>query len=86
MSNGATKGAGEEAVEIVLQTEGLDDLWQLHRAVNNDEAHNTVEPLTANLGPTEGCDGRGIHARIHGDGSYTITNERNGYQKAYQSK
>lgn len=86
MNNGPTKGAGPEAVETVLNSPGLEDLWQLHRAVKNDAKHNTDEQLTANLGETEGCQGSWIHARVHADGSYTVTNSRNGYSKTYQAK
>jgi beta-lactamase superfamily II metal-dependent hydrolase len=86
MSNGPTKGGGAEAIEVVLGTAGLEDLWQTHRAVNNDDAHNTSERLTANLGETEGCEGHWIHARVNADSSYTVTNERNGYSKTYKAK
>lgn len=86
MNNGPTKGAGPEAVKTVLNSPGLEDLWQLHRAVNNDREHNTDEQLTANLGDIEGCEGHFIHARIAADGSYTVTNSRNGYSKTYQTK
>ena len=33
MNNGPTKGAGPVAVETVLRSPGLEDLWSLHRAV-----------------------------------------------------
>ena len=83
MNNGPTKGAGVEAMETVMGSPGLEDLWQLHRAVNNDAEHNTDERLTANLGETKGCDGHWIRLRLDGDGSYTVTNSRNGYSKRY---
>jgi hypothetical protein len=86
MNNGPTKGAGPEAVETVMNSPGLDDLWQLHRAVNNDGDHNTDERLTANLGEIEGCEGHWIRAKVHADGSYTVTNSRNGYSKTYRAK
>ncbi len=86
MNNGPTKGAGPQAVENVLGSPGLEDFWQLHRAVNNDAAHNAQERLTANLGPIEDCEGNWIHARVHGDGSFTVTNSRNGYSKKYSGK
>ena len=86
MNNGPTKGAGAVAVETVLRSPGLEDLWSLHRAVNNDAAHNAQERLTANLGDTEGCAGAWIRARIDPAGTYTVTNSRNGYSKTYQVK
>jgi beta-lactamase superfamily II metal-dependent hydrolase len=86
MNNGPTKGAGAVAVETVLRSPGFEDLWSLHRAVNNDAAHNAKEPLTANLGDTDGCAGAWIRARIDPAGTYTLTNSRNGYSKSYQVK
>ncbi len=86
MNNGPTKGAGAVAVETVLRSPGLEDLWSLHRAVNNDASHNAQERLTANLGDTDGCAGAWIRARIDPAGTYTVTNSRNGYSKTYQVK
>jgi hypothetical protein len=84
MNNGPTKGAAAEGVETVLNSPDLDDLWQLHRAVKNDADHNADERLTANLGEAEDCEGNWIHARVDADGSYTLTNSRNGYSKKYR--
>jgi beta-lactamase superfamily II metal-dependent hydrolase len=86
MNNGPAKGAGAVAVETVLRSPGLQDLWSLHRAVNTDAAHNAQEQLIANLGGTEGCAGAWIRARLDGAGTYTLTNSRNGYAKTYRVK
>ena len=86
MNNGPTKGAGIAAVETVMASPALEDLWQLHRAVENDNEHNTDERLIANLTDSEGCEGHWLHARVHSDGSYTITNSRNGYSTTYRAR
>lgn len=86
MNNGPAKGAGAVAVETVQKSPGLEDLWSLHRAINNDAAHNAQERLTANLGGTEGCAGAWIRARVDAGGTYTLTNSRNGFSKTYQVK
>ena len=86
MNNGPTKGAGIEAVETVMASPGLENLWQLHRAVDNDSDHNTDERLTANLTDSEGCEAHWLRARLDPDGSYTITNSRNGYSKTYRAR
>jgi competence protein ComEC len=86
MNNGPTKGAGAVAVETVLESPGLADLWSLHRAVGNDAAHNAKEPLTANLGDTLECKGAWIRARVSDDGSYVLTNSRNGHSVTYRVK
>ena len=84
MNNGPVKGGGAEAIENVLGSPGLEDFWQLHRAGNNDAAHNAQERLTANLGGVEGCEGNWIRLRLDGDGTYTVTNSRNGFSKRYR--
>jgi competence protein ComEC len=86
MNNGPTKGAGPVAVETVLRSPGLEDLWSLHRAVNNDASHNAKEPLTANLGDSDGCAGAWVRARVDPAGTYTLTNSRNGFSKTYRVK
>jgi beta-lactamase superfamily II metal-dependent hydrolase len=86
MNNGPAKGAGPAAVETVLHSPGLEDLWSLHRLIANDAAHNAPERLTANLGDTDGCKGEWIRARLSPDGSYTLTNSRNGFSKTYRVK
>jgi beta-lactamase superfamily II metal-dependent hydrolase len=86
MNNGPTKGAGPKAYEYVATSPGLADLWQLHRAVNNDGAHNTGEERIANLGEIDGCEGRWIRASLASDGAYTVTNSRNGHSKTYRVK
>lgn len=86
MNNGPTKGAGAEAVKTVLASPGLEDFWQLHRAVNNGTELHADRRLIANLGPTDGCDGHWIRARLNGDGTYTLLNGRNGFTKTYRVK
>jgi len=86
MNNGPSKGAGAAAVETVQRSPGLEDLWSLHRALGNDAAHNAPEPLTANLGDTDGCKAAWIRARVGDGGSYVITNSRNGHSKTYRVK
>ncbi len=86
MNNGPTKGAGPKGYEYVASSPGLQDLWQLHRAVNNDDSHNTGEERIANLGPKEGCEGHWIRASLASDGTYTVTNSRNGHSKTYRVK
>lgn len=86
VNNGPRKGAGAVAMETVMASPGLEDVWQVHRAVENDDAHNTSERLIANLGDSEACDAHWIHARVESDGSYTLTNGRNGFSRTYQAR
>ena len=86
MNNGPVKGGNAETFEMLKQSPGLEDLWQVHRAVKLDDAVNTDQNLIANLGETEGCKGFWIKAALNGDGSYTITNSRNGFSKTYRAQ
>lgn len=84
MNNGPTKGGGAVAVAAVLASPGLEDAWSLHRVIANDAVHNAAEPLTANIGTTDGCAGHWIRARLTDDGIYALTNSRNKHSKTYR--
>jgi beta-lactamase superfamily II metal-dependent hydrolase len=81
MNNGPHKGGGKEAWEIVRNSPGLEDLWQLHYALDSDKEHNVPEMLIAN--PAEKCEGRYIKVSAAPDGAFTVLNSRNDYQKVY---
>ncbi len=61
----------------------LEDLWQLHRspAAADD---NSAEQLIAN--PESACQGKGVKVTAKTDGSFAVTNERDGFSKTYQPK
>jgi beta-lactamase superfamily II metal-dependent hydrolase len=83
MNNGAKKGGAPSAWQIVRESPGLEDLWQLHYAVDAGADHNTAEPLIANLDETTSY---GIKISARQDGSFTVTNARNGRTKTYVVK
>ena len=80
MNNGAKKGGTPPAWQIVHDSPGLQDLWQLHRAVDAGADHNVPEPLIANLDETTAF---GIKLSAERDGSFTVVNARNGQSKRY---
>jgi competence protein ComEC len=80
MNNGATKGGIPSAWQIVRSAPGLQDIWQVHRAVNADATHNAAEPFIANLDETTAF---GIKVSAERDGSFVVTNARNGNSKRY---
>jgi competence protein ComEC len=84
MNNGARKGGDPEAWRIVRASAGLEDLWQLHYSVAGGEKNNAAETFLAN--PQENCSGHWLKLTAHPDGSFTVRNGRNGYQKAYPAK
>ena len=90
MNNGANKGAELPTFETLKKSPGLEDLWQLHYAVDAGN-HNSPEQFIANTG-VGGTKETGvpdettvnyIKAVAQPDGSFTIFNSRNGYHKDY---
>jgi competence protein ComEC len=90
MDNGAKKGGAVATFETLKNSPGLEDLWQLHYAVDAAD-HNLPEQFIANLGvggtsatgvPNEGTVNY-IKVAARPDGSFTVTNSRNGNHKDY---
>jgi competence protein ComEC len=81
MNNGAHKGGSPAAWQTVHDSPGLEDLWQLHYAVEGGKDHNVNEKMIANV--DESSDGHGIEVSADSDGSFTVVNSRNGFRKAY---
>jgi competence protein ComEC len=90
MDNGAKKGGAIATFETLKKSPGLEDLWQLHYAVDAGD-HNSPEQFIANLGvggtPATGVPDEGtvysIKVAARADGSFTVTNTRNGSHKDY---
>jgi competence protein ComEC len=90
MDNGAKKGGAIATFETLKKSPGLEDLWQLHYAVDAGD-HNSPEQFIANTGvggtimtgvPDETAPNV-IKVLARADGSFTVTNTRNGYHKDY---
>jgi beta-lactamase superfamily II metal-dependent hydrolase len=84
MNNGATKGGAPAAFDVIRASPGLLDLWALHRVTANDAQHNADEALTANIAAPDVA--HGIKAVVLPDGTYTLTNARNGTSRSYMSR
>ena len=82
--NGPRKGASPAAWQIVHDSPGLVDLWQLHYAAESDKDHNVIEERIANV--KENCEGKGIKVLAETDGAFTVTNNRNGLEKKYAAQ
>jgi hypothetical protein len=81
MNNGPTTGADEHAWQTIHNSPGAPDIWQLHAALKNGAEHNAPETFIANM--AEKCDGDWIQLTAHADGTFTIRNGRNGWEKSY---
>jgi len=82
MNNGARKGGEAEAWQVVKSSPGLEDLWQLHYALAAGKEHNVADSYVAN--PEENCAGKYLKLSVQADGSFTVTNSRNGFSKTYK--
>jgi beta-lactamase superfamily II metal-dependent hydrolase len=81
MNNGARKGGEPEAWQTIRNSPGLQDIWQLHYALEAGKANNAPAAFIANL--DEHCQGNWIRLSAEPDGRFTVTNGRNGMTKAY---
>jgi competence protein ComEC len=82
MNNGAVKGGHPLAWQIVHDSPGLEDLWQLHYAVMSDKDHNVDEKFIANMDQND--DGHYIEVLAEPDATFTVVNSRNNFQKTYK--
>ena len=62
-----------------------EDIWQGHLALATPKEINSDERMIANLEPTAECTGNLLKASVAADGTYTMTNMRNGFTKSYRS-
>jgi competence protein ComEC len=86
VNNGPTKGWQNSAWETVSKIQGLEDIWQMHRAMGPDHDFNVPDDRIANLEPTEECKGFSLKASIAEDGKFKLTNERMGFSKSYTTR
>jgi len=82
MNNGAHKGGSIEAWDTVHAAPGLQDLWQVHYAVDGGKDHNGPEALIANV-DEKGDGGDWIRVSADSNGTMTVFNSRNKYEKTY---
>jgi competence protein ComEC len=83
MNNGADKGGSIKAWTAIENSPGLEDLWQLHYSNEGGKEHNVAERLIAN--PSEDKDeGFAIEVRAQMDGTITVLNERDRFEKTYR--
>jgi len=78
LNNGPAKGGSPDAFRTLHGLAGLEDLWQLHAS---RVARNAGDDFVAYFDNT--TDGNWIHLRAQDDGSFTLTNGRNGFTRAY---
>lgn len=83
-ANGPRKGADARTWPILRATPGLKDIWQLHYSLNAGFNANPPDSFVAN---PQGDDGfKWIKISAARDGSFTVTNSRNGFSKRYRKE
>lgn len=82
MNNGPSKGADPLGWKNVRASPGLEDLWQLHFALAGGEETNVPDTFIANVDAND----QGNHLKVSAlaDGSFTVTNPRNKFNKTYR--
>ena len=60
---------------------GLLDIWQLHYAIDSDKQHNSPDSFIANVDVN--CEGKWIKVTAEKNGTFTVSNARNQFEKKY---
>lgn len=95
VNNGPRKGLGSPSpgsqkaltahYERLAKSPGVEGIWQVHLSLL-DKAHNTSEDMIANFEDTAECVGNLIKASVRPDGTFTLTNGRNGFSQTYTAR
>jgi competence protein ComEC len=100
MNNGPQKGDSRETWDTLKSSPGLEDIWQLHFSVQrpaNPRFEETGQPggtdlnapeaFIANLdaAPPTHAPAYALKISVRPDGSFAVTNTRNGYSKEYKA-
>jgi competence protein ComEC len=84
VGNGARKGADPPSWPILRSTPGLEDIWQDHYSAAGTKETNPPDDFIANLEPVD--EGRLIKLSVESNGTFTVTNTRNGFSKTYKPR
>ena len=86
MNNAAVKGGHADTFATLRSSPGFEDVWQTHFSTQNAEPEdNSPENFIANLDATPGHVGHFIKISARADGSFTVLNSRNGFEKTYSA-
>jgi len=80
-ANGARKGADAQTWPVLRAAPGLQDIWQLHQSLNAGKEANPPDDFIANLESADSF--KWIRISVAKDGTFTVTNTRNGFSKRY---
>jgi len=97
VNNGPRKGLGSPSAgspkpltrhyERIAATPGIEGIWQGHLSLlDKDKASNTADDMIANFEESADCQGHWIRASVKADGTFSVTNGRNGFSKTYVAR
>ena len=97
VDNGPRKGLGGGSTnspkpstrhyERIAAIPGIEGIWQGHLSLlEKDKASNTSEDMIANFEESAECKGHWIRASVKPDGTFTITNGRNRFERTYHAR
>jgi competence protein ComEC len=84
MANGPRKGGDPATWPTLRQAPGMEDIWQIHYSLNGTAETNPPADFIAN--PDAQCEAKWIKLSARPDGSFTVTNSRNGFSKTYKAR
>jgi competence protein ComEC len=95
VNNGPRKGLGGPSpgsqkpasahYERIANTPGIEGIWQVHLSLL-DRDHNTAPDMIANVEDSADCKANWIKASVAPNGTFTVTNSRNGFTKSYTAR
>ena len=85
MNNGTRKGGQPDVMKTVHASPGLEDLWQMHFSQLSGQEYAVPRMFIANV-IDDGWRGTALWIKVsaQADGSFTVTNARNGFSKTYK--
>lgn len=84
MGNGARKGGDPASWPILRGAPGMEDIWQVHLSLAGGKENNPPEDTIANLDAA--CQGKWLRLSAQPDGTFTVSNGRNGFSKTYKPR
>ena len=85
INNGIRKGGQPETMRVLYSSPRLEDVWQLHVAQLSGPEYAVPALFAANTaGDPQHEDAYWIHVAARADGTFTVTNGRNGFSKYYE--
>ena len=87
MNNGIRKGGHTRVMEVLHSAPGLEDLWQLHASFVSGQEYPVPGMFIANLeAPDHNGPAHWLKVSARSDGSFSVTNTRNGFTKSYGAR